>query len=212
MWPRVAAGVAVLALVVVAAFLLLGDGGSILPDGSDEGPGGFSFDLGRVRAAPLSDRPAAQLQDEAEEAADAVKATMDQLYFSAYVDRDAWGAYDDAFALFLGPAAGGAREDVDSLTLGSGAPQEYDGLLDPTGTLQVVVLTDDRDVAISAIARVVFHADAELTSAGGATRITSKGAFFLRPGNEGWRIFAYRIDRNEQDAAASPTPSGEVTP
>ena len=212
MWTRIAAGVAVLALIGVAAFLLLGDGGSILPNGDgDEGPTGFSFTLGRVRAAPISQRKPEQLQDEADEAADAVKATMDQLYFDAYVDEGAWGSYEDAITLFLGPAADVANDDLDSLTLGTSAPQEYEGLLDPAGVLQVVVLTNAKDVAISAVARVNFHADTELAG-GGATRITSKGAFFLRPASDGWRIFAYRIDRDEEEAAASPTPSGEATP
>jgi hypothetical protein len=210
MWKRIAVGVAVLALAAVAAFLLLGDGGSLLPGGEDEGPAGFSFELGRVRAAPISERSPSDLQDEADEAADAVKATMDELYFAAYVDRDAWGSYDDAFSLFLGAAADGAREDVDVLTLGSDAPEEYDSLVEPAGTLQVVVLTDDDDVAIGAVARVRFLAEAERT-AGGSARITSRGAFFLRPGQEGWRIYAYRIDRNEQDAA-SPSPTEGATP
>lgn len=211
MWQRIAAGVAVLALAAVAAFLLLGDGGSLLPGGDgDEGPSGFSFDLKRVRAAPISQRPADQLQDEAEEAADSVKATLDGLYFAAFVDEGAWGSYDDAFALFVDAAADGARQDADALTMGTTADQEYAGLTGPAGILHVVVLTNDRDVPISAVARVIFHADAEL-AAGGATRITSKGAFFLEPSQDGWRIFAYRIDRDEQEAG-SPSPTGETAP
>lgn len=210
MWPRIAIGVAVVAIVAVGAVLLLGgDDGSLLP-GGDEGPSEFSFDLRRVRAVPVGDRPAAQLQDEADEAAEAVKATMDRLYFSAFVDEGAWGSYEDAFALFQGPAVDGAREDVDALTLGTAATDEYAGVADPAGTLQVTVLTNERDAAVTAIALVTFHVDAEL-STGGSSRVTSEGSFFLRPTDEGWLIFGYRVDR-ESEAAASPSPTGEASP
>lgn len=210
MWTRIAAGVAVLALVVVAAVFLLGDGGSLLPGGDDETSSAFSFDLRVVRAAPISDRSPTQLQDEAEEAAEAVKDTMDHLYFSAFVDEGAWGSYDDAFALFLGPAADGARDDTEALTLGSTAGDDYDSLSDPSGTLHVVVLTNARDVAVSAVARVAFRARATLAE-GGSTRVTSRGAFFLRPGADGWRIFAYDIDRGEEERAQG-SPTTEATP
>lgn len=209
-WPRIAIGVAAVAIVAVAAFLFLGgDDGTLLP-GGDDGPSEFSFDLRKVRAVPVGDRSAAQLQDEADQAAEAVKATMDRLYVAAFVDEDAWGSYDDAFALFQGPAVDGAREDVDALTLGATAADDYEGVADPAGTLEVTVLTNERDAAVTAIALVRFHADAEL-SAGGSSRVTSEGSFFLRPTDDGWLIFGYRVDR-EAEAAASPSPTGEASP
>jgi hypothetical protein len=201
-WPFVAAGVAVLAIVVVAGVLLFRDGGSLLPNGDDAS---FSFELRRVKAATLTDRAPAELQDEAEEAGARVKETIDALYSAAFVDRSAWGSYDDAFALFDGSAAERAQADVDVITLGSSAPEEYRELASPAGTVTIVVLTDRRDAPVSAIARVDFHADAEL-DAGGANRITSRGAYFLHPTGDGWRIFAYSIDRDEEPtASASPT-------
>jgi hypothetical protein len=204
MWRRAAAVVGVLVLIAVAGFFLLGGDVPLLPDG-DEGPSEFTFELNKVRAAPLGDEPATELQDEAQEAADAVKTTMDQLYFEAFVNRDAWGAYDEAYALFQGPAVARAEADAETLTLGAAAAADYASLQPILGRLNVVVLTNDENVAVSAIARVVFRADAEL-KAGGATKVGSVGAFFLRPSEEGWRIFAYRVDRNERPAP-SPTPS-----
>jgi hypothetical protein len=209
LWQRIAAGVGVLALVVIAALFLLGGGDGVLP-GDDEGPTGFSFDLGRVRAAPIADRAPAQLQGEADEAAEAVKETMDHLYFSTFVDEESWGAYEDAFALFQGPAAGSAQEDLDVLSLGPTAATDYESLTDPTGTLRVVVLTNERNVAVSAVARVEFRAGATLTG-GGSTTITSAGAYWLRPSDAGWRIFAYRVSRDERQAS-SPSASEEDSP
>lgn len=195
-----------LALLIVAGLFLLGDGASQGPGPGDEGPTAFSFDLKRVKAAPVTDRTPSDLQGEADTAADAVKATMDLFYFDAYVDRDAWGAYDEAFALLQDPAASTAESDADVLTLGTTAAQDYEALVGQSGTLSVVVLTNEEDVAVSAIARVVFHADGRLSS-GGTTRITSVGSYFLRPGDEGWSIFAYSVDRNEEEAPSSSTPS-----
>ena len=207
LWLRIAAGVAVLALLVVAGIFLLGDGGPGAGPGEDLGPTGFSFELKRAKAAPVSEQMPVDLQDVADEAAEAVKATMDHFYFGAYVNRDAWGSYEDAFALLQDPAASNADADADVLTIGTNASEDYESVEEPAGTLNVLVLTNEEDVAISAIARVVFRMDAQL-AAGGTTRITSTGSYFLRPGDEAWEIFAYSVDRNEEGSTV-PSPTAE---
>lgn len=206
--PRIGAGVAVLALVVVAGIFLLGDGGPGTGPGEDLGPTGFSFELKRAKAAPVTELLPVDLQDEADEAAEAVKATMDHFYFNAFVNEDGWGSYEEAFALLQDPAASNAGAHTDVLTLGASAPEDYEAVEEPVGTLNVVVLTNEEDVAISAIARVVFRVDAQLAS-GGTTNITSTGSYFLRPADEGWAIFAYSVDRNEEEAA-EPSPTVEA--
>lgn len=209
---RIAGGLGVLILLVVAGLLFLNKGSSILPGSNDRGPTSFSFDLKQVRASPITDQKPAALQAEADEAAEAVKATMDRFYFEAYVDRAAWGGgdYDEAFALVQDPAAASAETDAGVLTLGTTAPQDYEAVGSPKGTLSVVVLTNEEDVAVTAIARVVFRVRTELKG-GGATRIVSTGAFFLRPGDEGWSIFAYRVDRNEEPGQPSKSPTAEAS-
>jgi hypothetical protein len=207
LWLRIGAGVAVLALLVVAGIFLLGDGGPGAGPGEDLGPTGFSFELKRAKAAPVSEQMPVDLQDVADEAAEAVKATMDHFYFGAYVNRDAWGSYEEAFALLQDPAASNADADADVLTIGTNASEDYESVEEPAGTLNVLVLTNEEDVAISAIARVVFRMDAQL-AAGGTTRITSTGSYFLRPDDEAWEIFAYSVDRNEE-GSAEPSPTAE---
>ena len=209
LWLRIGAGVAVLALLVVAGIFLLGDGGPGAGPGEDLGPTGFSFELKRAKAAPVSEQLPADLQDVADEAAEAVKATMDHFYFGAFVNRDGWGSFEEAFALLQDPAASSADADADVLTIGTTASEDYESVDEPAGSLNVVVLTNEEDVAISAIARVVFRMDAQLAS-GGTTRITSTGSYFLRPGDEAWEIFAYSVDRNEEEAAVLPSPTAEA--
>ncbi|HZB01878.1 MAG TPA: hypothetical protein VE800_07200 [Actinomycetota bacterium] len=208
LWLRIGAGVAVLALLVVAGIFLLGDGGPGVGPGEDLGPTGFSFELKRAKASPVTEQMPVDLQDVADEAAEAVKATMDHFYFGAYVNRDAWGSYEEAFALLQDPAASNADADTDVLTIGTTASEDYESVEEPAGTLNVLVLTNEEDVAISAIARVVFRMDAQL-AAGGTTRITSTGSYFLRPGDEAWEIFAYSVDRNEEGSAV---PSATAEP
>jgi hypothetical protein len=211
LWLRIGAGVAVLALLVVAGIFLLGDGDAGPGPSGDLGPTGFSFTLRRAKAVPVSELKPVDLQDVADEAAEAVKATMDHFYFEAYVNRDGWGSYEEAFALLQDPAAASAETDADVLTLGASASEDYESVVDdPAGSLNVVVLTNEEDVAISAIARVLFRMDAQLAS-GGTNRITSAGSYFLRPADEGWAIVGYSVDRNEEEAAAEPSPTAEAS-
>ena len=209
LWLRVLGAVGVVALAVVAVVLLLGGGGGSLLPGGDEGPSGFEFELATAKASPTTDSTPADLQSEADAAAAAVKSTMDHYYFSAFVDRDAWGDYTDAYALLDDAAAAKAETDADVVTLGTTASDRYGSIADPRGTLHVLVLTNEHDHAVSAIARVTFRLDAELTD-GGANQVTSTGSFFLRPGEDGWVIYAYRVDRNERPAP-SPSPTGSPT-
>jgi hypothetical protein len=202
--------VGVIALVVVAGFLLLG-GDDLLPggDGGTDAPGDFSFQLQQVGASTFSDTPAGELRTVARDAGDGVKATMDEFYFRAFVDAGSWGEYGDAFALFDRAAAARAEEDTDILTLGASAGEEYERLEPTLGTLTIVVLMDGNDRPVTAIAEVEFAADAELTD-GSRTVVASSGSYFLRRAGDAWRIFAYRLTREETAAGeASPAEDAE---
>jgi len=202
---RVAAAVGVVALAGVAAFLLLG--GDV--PGVDEGPKGpsqYTFDLKNVKATPTSETPPGQLEDVARSAATGVEATMDQLYFVAYVDTDSWGDYGGLSDLFIGRAAAQLETDTDVLTLGANANDVYDSLDAPPGTLRVIVLTDAKDAPASAVALVRFQADTTRKQ-GSPTRILSTGSFFLHPVDGEWRVYAYRVDRDEEPRSTS-SPTG----
>lgn len=191
-------------LVVVAGFLLLGGDVPLIGD-SDHGASGYSFDLNRVKASPISDTKAADLQDVAEDAGADVKATMDELYFQAFVDEGAWGDYGALYELFEGKAATNAERDTDALTLGATADEVYRSIEPTVGTLTVTVLTDGRDRPATAIAEVDFRAEAQRRD-GSSTTVSSAGSFFLRPVDGEWRVFAYRLTRDEEPAeTTSPT-------
>lgn len=198
-----------MALVAIAAFLLLG-GDVPGIDGERTGPGEFSFVLKKVRAAPISHTAPADLQDEAELAGADVKATMDELYFFAYVDSDSWGDYSSAYSLFDETASARAEDDTDVLTLGSTANDRYRAVTPRPATIKIVVLTDRKDAPASAIAQVFFRADADLKD-GSSSVVTSSGSFFLRKAEGGWRIYAYRVDRKEQPGERSSPSTDEAS-
>jgi hypothetical protein len=201
---RAAVAIAVVALLVIGGILLLGGDVPGL-DGGPDGSGDFSFDLGNVQASPISDTPPSELRETAREAGTDIKETMDELYFRAFVDTSSWGDYEAAFELFDGRAATRAGSDVEVLTLGPTANEVFESLNTTTKTLAISVLTDRKDVPVTAIAEVEFLANAE-RSDGTSTQIVSVGSFFLREVDGSWRIFAYRVDRD--DVVASPSPTG----
>jgi hypothetical protein len=197
--------VGVVALLAVGAFLLFG-GGVPLIDGGPNGPGEFGFDLKGVTASAVSRTPPSELRDDVREAGTAVKATMDELYFRAFVDTESWGDYESAYELFDGPAAARAERDAEVLTLGPDASDVYEVLDPTTGTLSVAVLTDDEDAPTTAIAEVTFLADVRKKD-GTSAQISSTGSFFLRQVDGAWKIFAFRVDR-EDEASAGSSPTG----
>lgn len=199
-------GAGVVAVLVVGGILLMGGNVPLLPDGP-HGPSSFSFDLaGNVQVSPTSHTPPAQLGDVASDAGDGVRETMDQLYFNAFVDTEQWGDYAEAYALFDGEAAVSAEGDADVLTLGPTAADTYETVEPTSGSLSISVLTNAKDAPISAVAEVEFIAEATGTD-GSTTEITSTGSFFLRQVDGIWRIYAYRVDRDDSTAAA-PSASG----
>jgi hypothetical protein len=202
---RAAVAIGLVALLAIGGFLLLGEGVPLIPTGP-EGPGDFSFELANVQASPITDTPPSQLKDAAREAGNGIKETMDELYFRAFVDSGSWGDYGAAFELFEGQAVARAEADAEVLTLGPTANDDYE-TLDPTSaTLTIAVLTDRKDVPVTAVAEVQFLADAARND-GTSTQVSSSGSFFLRQADGVWRIFAYRVDRDDQ-AADQPSPAG----
>lgn len=192
------------ALLAVGSFLFFGGDVSLIDEPS--GPGEFSFALGNVQASPITDTPPPQLKDIAREAGASIKETMDELYFRAFVDSSSWGDYAAAFELFEGEAAASAELDAEVLTLGPTANDDFEAMASPSGTLTIAVLTDKKDVPVTAVAEVQFLADAQRKD-GTSTEISSSGSFFLRQVDGAWRIYAYRVDRDDQ-AAEEPSPTG----
>jgi hypothetical protein len=195
------------AAVVAVAAILLSGGKVPLVDGGPDGPNGFSFQLDKVQATTISRTPRSELNDVARKAGAGIKETMDELYYRAFVDQGSWGDYAAAFELFDGSAATRAGSDAEVLTLGSTADDDFEALDQASGTLTVSVLTDAKDAPVSAVAQVAFEATVRARGGGPSTQVVSLGSFFLHEVEGVWRIFAYEVDREDVEAAAT-SPSG----
>ena len=202
---------------VVIAAASLGAGGYFLLTGgkvpfvpTPDPPITFTFEDVGVETATTSDTKGSLPEKRAEKAAEQVGTVLNSLYTIAFVEDDYWSEYGDAWSLFEETAAQQAEADLTTLTLGPEAHDLYETLTPGPSALTITILTDERDRPMSAIAQVSFVAGTTLRD-GTATTITSEGSFFLRPADEGWLIYGYRMDRDEQ-AATPPSPSAEASP
>jgi hypothetical protein len=207
---RLAIGAVVVVVLGVGGYLLLSgdDLGDIVPFVPNDPEVTFTFETVNVEIRTTG-RPGAALGSQANRAADRIETVMNGLYTVTFADKRYWGDYGDAWGLFDETAAEGAEADVDVLTLGAEANDVYDTITPDGTTLTIIVLTNERSRPISAIAEVAFAATTALGD-GTATTVASEGTYFLRPTEDGWLIYAYRVDRNEE--ATSPSPSVEASP
>jgi hypothetical protein len=194
--------------VVGYFFFSGGDLDDILPIGPSDPEVTFNFETVNVETATTG-RPGAAAGSQAKRAADRIETVMNGLYTVTFADEEYWGDYGDAWGLFEETAAEGAEADVEVLTLGAEANDVYDTITPEDTTLTITVLTNERSRPVSAIAKVMFTASLALGD-GTATAVASEGSYFLHPTEDGWLIYAYQVDRDEE--AASPSPSPEASP
>jgi hypothetical protein len=196
-------GVAALVLAggAVALFTGGGDGdgplGGLLP--GDDGPETpeFAFAVKKVVPQTTSETPSRDLEKEAKDVADAVKSTLDELYFDGFVEHDTWGDFGEIEELFDEEARGQAESDLDTLTLGASGSETFTFVQPGESTIKIDVLADDGDRPVQAIATVKFSGTAEGDD-GSFTEVKSTGSFFLRHAEGGWRIYAYRVERADK--------------
>jgi hypothetical protein len=200
-------GVLLLAVVGVLAFLLTRDGngfgifssGGTLP---------VHFDVTKVSVETTTTTKTKAVKDAANGAADQVKTQLEALYFNAYVDPDTWGDPGELEDLFTEDALARVKDDVATLTIGEHANDEYDFVTPTKGKLKVRVLTDADDQPTQAIATVAFIGRAEHDDST-FTRISSEGSYFFKRIDGDWKIFAFRVAKNEKvTEAPEPSASG----
>jgi hypothetical protein len=203
-------GVAAVVLIGGGVFLATRDGdGGILDSlpiiGADSGPPTpkFAFDIAKVKVNTTTETRSKKVLPAAKEVADRVRTSLDVLYFDGFVDPDHWdGAdYDDVWDVFEDGAKDQAKSDVQTLTLGEEAGDVYDFVQPDKGLVTVNVLTGSNDEPTQALAKAFFAATATHDD-GSYTKITSRGTFFLRQVDGGWRIFSYEVDRKEKATRA----------
>jgi hypothetical protein len=152
-----------------------------------------------------------QLQGKAKPAAAQVLKIMNAIYVGGFLDPNNWqtGAYDSVWASFDQGAAAEAKKQIDTLTAGSGAGAAFERITPRSGTMQARVLLDSKDVPFSVLASVEFRAVGRGKD-GSELLISSNGQFVFQLFGGVWKVVSFRVVRNDQKQAPSPsaTPSG----
>jgi len=202
----------VLVAIGVAVLLALRGGGGPIIGGGDEPAPPFDFIVKPATAISTApDADEAELSASADEVAQEITPTIDDLYTNAFLDPSNWrhDDYEEIFAAFAPHAASTAEQSVETLTLGATAGDVFD-TVDPgksKSKLSYQVLFDPDGEPETAVVSVIFRATAERKN-GTYLAIVSEGEFFLRQidGEEGWTITAFDVMRDDHETEP-PSPS-----
>jgi hypothetical protein len=201
----------VLVGIGVAILLIFGGGDVPIIGGDDEVTPPFDFIVkGASAVATVSDADDAALAASAEDVAQEITPTIDDLFTNGYLDPSNWrdGDYEEVFATFAPDAVATAEENVEILTLGANAGDVF-ATVDPgKSKLSYEVLFDPDGALETAVVSVIFRATGERKD-GTYLAIVSEGEFFLRQ-LDGWQITAFdvtRADHKTQPPSPSASPS-----
>ncbi len=204
----------VLVAVGVGIFLMLRGGDVPIIGGDEEVTPPFDFIVkGATAVATVSDSDKTALAASADQVAQEITPTIDDLFTNAYLDPSNWkdGDYEEVFATFAPDAVGTAEGSVETLTLGADAGDVFD-TVDPgkgKSTLRYEVLFDPDGNPETAVVTVIFRATGERKD-GTYLAIESEGEFFLRQ-IDGWKITAFDVTRDDHETQP-PSPSASVSP
>jgi hypothetical protein len=198
----------------VLGFVLLGGANGIpIIGGSPDPPTpAFAFKMTKVTPVATSSQSKHQdLKTKARDAADQVGDRMNALYIGAFLDPGNWldGSYDNVWELFGEGASAEAQAQVDTLTAGTGAGETFDQILPEVGVLKTKVLFDLKDQARSVVAITRFEAVGSAKD-GQDVRMTNRGQFVFQRVDGSWRIVSFRVRRDNEVQA--PSPSAGATP
>jgi hypothetical protein len=206
----------VLVAIGVAILLAVRGGGAPIIGGGDEPAPPFDFIVKPATAIPTApDADEAALSASADEVAQEITPTIDDLYTNAYLDPSNWrhDDYEEVFTAFAPDAAATAEQSVETLTLGASAGDVFETVDPDKSKLTYQVLFDPDGAPKSAVVSVIFRATAERKN-GSFLAIVSEGEFFLRQidgQGEGWTITAFDVTRDDHEKEP-PSPSGSASP
>jgi hypothetical protein len=207
----------VLVAIGVAILLALRGGGGPIIGGGDEPAPPFDFIVKPATAIPTApDADETALSASADEVAQEITPTIDDMYTKAFLDPSNWrhDDYEEVFATFAPHAAATAEQSVETLTLGATAGDVFDTVDPGKSKLSYEVLFDPDGAPETAVVSVIFRATAE-RKAGTYLAIVSEGEFFLRQieGQESWMITAFDVTRDDHEThPPSPSASTSASP
>jgi hypothetical protein len=208
------------AVVIVPVVLVAGGsiaifalkGGSIpgLSNGPDDSTPAFDFRPGKTIAISTSESVKTKdLQAAAAQTATEATPVIDDLFTQAFLTPENWrnGSYDAALEGFDDAARSSAEKQIETVTLGAKAGDTYDTVSPAKSKLWFRVLFDADSTPRTVVAVVRFHALGKRTD-GTYTDIAAHAQFFMHDTGDGWKIFSFKVGRDDHETTPPPGPSG----
>jgi hypothetical protein len=212
----VGGGLAVVVVGVLILLAVLGDKGpltGIINGSSTPPPPPMKFKVTKIEPVATTKTKARSLLKVVKPAADDVEKAMNDLYYGTFIDPNTWDGddYEKVFDDVMDdPAVEQAKNQIDGLTLGTDAGDTYESVDPGYSRLTIKVLTDPNNSPVEAIAVTSFQGLAKHDD-GTYSKVMSSGSYFFRHEDDGWKIFAFKVARNEKKAKAPASASGSAS-
>jgi hypothetical protein len=140
-----------------------------------------------------------KLQKASKQAAPAVDKATAEFLQSGYVDPDGWGDSGSIDGYFTDDAKSQVDANIDTLTLGKNASDQFDTFTPNKkgNTVKVTALIDGNYTVTRAAAEFTFKGTAA-NSDGTSSKVTVTGTLFFVPDGSNWKIESFHINRVEQ--------------
>ena len=203
---RIVVGI-IVALVVIAGLWFLFGRGEGSPLSSIIGPSEppvptFDFSKAQPKYEALQAHLAkAKLEKAAKHALPTIEKSTGQLLQAGYVNPDGWGDAGSINDFFTDDAKAQVEPNVDTLTLGKSASDQFDTFTPNKkgNTIKVTALIDGNLNVTRAAAEFTFKGTAANSDGTTKSKVTVTGTLFFVPdGNGDWKIESFHIDREEK--------------
>jgi hypothetical protein len=215
---RVVVGVIVALVVIAGLWFVFGRGSASVIDigiGSTAPPvPTFNFSKAQPKYEALQAHLAkAKLEKAAKHAMPTIEKGTAQFLQAGYVNPDGWGDAGSVDDFFTDDAKQQVDPNVDTLTLGKSASDQFDTFTPNKkgNTIKVTALIDGNLNVTRAAAEFTFKGTAANSDGTTKSKVTVTGTLFFVPdGNGAWKIESFHIDREEKPHKA-PTASASAS-
>lgn len=158
--------------------------------------------------------PKAKLEKVAKQTAPTIEKATTGFLQAGYVNPDGWGDSGSIDGFFTDDAKAQVDANIDTLTLGKSASDQFDTFTPSKGnTIKVTALVDGNLNVVNAAAEFTFKGTAA-NSDGTSSKVTVTGTLFFVPDGSDWKIESFHINRVEQPhkaPSASASASGATS-
>lgn len=207
---RIVVGIIAAVVVIAGLWFLFGRGGDS-PLGNIIGPSTpevptFHFSKAQPKYEALQAHLAKEkLQRAAKHATPTIEKGTAEFLQAGYVNPDGWGDAGSIEDFFTDDAKAQVEPDVDTLTLGKNASDQFETFT-PTkkgNTIKVTALIDGNLNVTRAAADFTFKGTAANGDGTTRSKVTVTGTLFFVPdGNGDWKIESFHINREEKPLKA----------